>query len=99
MWTAQLCSQYLKLLRSKAGEATGAAAVAARDEASKINQAGHGTQSYSFVPLGVESCDYVGKEADLLLKDLVDGAASTRACERVVYIVPSFIWSSILSSR
>ena len=72
-------------MRGPASKQIGAAA-AARDEAKRNDHAKHGTPGYSFVPFSVESYGCLGKEADKLLKDLADGAASTGACERVSYL-------------
>jgi hypothetical protein len=72
-------------LRGKASKVMGAAA-AARDEAKRNDHAKHGTKGYSFVPFSVESYGCLGKEADQLLKDLADGAASTGVCERVAFL-------------
>jgi hypothetical protein len=72
-------------LRGKASKVMGAAA-SVRDEAKRNDHAKHETKGYSFVPFSVESYGCLGKEADQLLKDSADGAASTGVCERVALL-------------
>jgi hypothetical protein len=72
-------------LRGGASKVMGTAN-AVRNEAKRNDHAKHGTKGYSFVPFSVESYGCLGKEADQLLKDLADEAASTGVCERVAFL-------------
>lgn len=68
-------------VRIKASKTPGAAAEE-RDKAKKRYHEKNGTPGYSFVPFSVESYGRLGKDAENLLKDMAERAASTGDCDR-----------------
>lgn len=72
-------------MREKASKEVGAAAKEA-EEAKRRDHAKEGTKGFTFVPFAIETYGRLGREAENLLKQWADSAASTAACEREAYL-------------
>jgi hypothetical protein len=68
-------------VRAKASKTPDAAAEE-RDKAKKRYHEKNGTPGYSFVPFSVETYGRLGKDAEVLLRDMADRAASSGDCAR-----------------
>jgi hypothetical protein len=80
-----VCTQKGATMRAMAGKHAAAAATA-RDKAKRRDHAKDGTPDYTFVPFSIESYGRLGVEANKLLKDLSNEAASTGVWERDVFL-------------
>ncbi len=75
----------MQTVRVKASKTPGAAAEE-RAKAKRRYHEKHGTPGYQFVPFVVESYGMLGKDAEILLRNMADRAASTGDCDRDGYL-------------
>ena len=72
-------------VRVKASKTPGAAAEE-RDKQKRLYHQKNGTPGYAFVPFSIETYGRLGKDAEKLLRDMAERAASTGECDRDCFL-------------